>query len=102
MPELPEVEVLKRSLKKKILFQKIKRIKIYNRNLRYKIPITFNKYLKNRVIKDISRLSKYIIFHLDLSQGGYAYPCNNPPDVMTTYFRSHGPGPIYANIYPIP
>ncbi len=38
MPELPEVEVLKRSLQKKIRFRKIIRIKIYNRNLRYKVP----------------------------------------------------------------
>ena len=38
MPELPEVEVLKRSLQKKIRFCKITRVKIYNRNLRYKVP----------------------------------------------------------------
>ena len=38
MPELPEVEVLRRSLKTKLKFLKIIRIKIYNRNLRYKIP----------------------------------------------------------------
>ena len=37
MPELPEVEVVKRSLKKKIQNKIIKNIKINDGNLRYKI-----------------------------------------------------------------
>ena len=50
MPELPEVEVLKRSLQKKLRFRKIIRIKIYNRNLRYKVPYSINRNLKNHVL----------------------------------------------------
>ena len=38
MPELPEVEVLKRSLGKNIKFTKIMKTKINNVNLRYKVP----------------------------------------------------------------
>ena len=37
MPELPEVEVVKRSLEKKILNLRIKKVKINDENLRYKI-----------------------------------------------------------------
>ena len=37
MPELPEVEVVKRSLEKKILNLIIKRVKINDGNLRYKV-----------------------------------------------------------------
>ena len=37
MPELPEVEVVKRSLEKKILNMIIKKVKINDGNLRYKI-----------------------------------------------------------------
>ena len=37
MPELPEVEVVKRSLEKKILNLIIKKVKIYDPNLRYKV-----------------------------------------------------------------
>jgi len=68
MPELPEVEVLKRSLKKKIRFCKITRVKIYNRNLRYKVPYSINRNLKNHVVNNISRISKYLIFHINFSK----------------------------------
>ena len=68
MPELPEVEVLKRSLQKKIRFLKIIRIRINNRNLRYKVPYSINKNLKNHVVNNISRISKYLIFHINFSR----------------------------------
>jgi formamidopyrimidine-DNA glycosylase len=68
MPELPEVEVLKRSLQKKIRFLKIIRIRINNRNLRYKVPYSINKNLKGRVVNNISRISKYLIFHINFSK----------------------------------
>ena len=38
MPELPEVEIVKQSLSKKIEQKKIKKVIIKNRNLRFKIP----------------------------------------------------------------
>ena len=68
MPELPEVEILKRSLQKKIRFCKIIRIKIYNRNLRYKVPYSIGRNLKNHVVNNISRISKYLIFHINFSK----------------------------------
>ena len=68
MPELPEVEILKRSLQKKIRFCKIIRVKIYNRNLRYKVPYSINRNLKNHVVNNISRISKYLIFHINFSK----------------------------------
>ena len=45
MPELPEVEIVRRSLFKMINKAKIIDIKIKNRNLRYKIPRSFSKNL---------------------------------------------------------
>jgi len=65
MPELPEVEVVKQSLDRKIKFQKIKKVVVRNRNLRFKIPKTFEFFLKNKKINKISRKSKYLIFHLN-------------------------------------
>ena len=62
MPELPEIEVTKRSLFKKIIKAKIIDIKIYNKNLRYKITDSFSKYLINQKLLKISRRSKYLIF----------------------------------------
>ena len=63
MPELPEVEIVKRSLFKKIKGIKIIDIKIFNKNLRYKITNNFSKQLIGHKILNISRRSKYLIFH---------------------------------------
>ena len=61
MPELPEVEIVKRSLVQKIQQKKIKKVIIKNRNLRFKISIKFEELLKNKTIKKVTRFSKYLI-----------------------------------------
>ena len=63
MPELPEIEIVKRSLFKKINKAKIVSIKINNKNLRYKLENTFSRNLVGEKILKISRRSKYLIFH---------------------------------------
>ena len=63
MPELPEIEIVKRSLFKKINKAKIVNVKINNKNLRYKITHSLPKKLVNEKILKISRRSKYLIFH---------------------------------------
>ena len=63
MPELPEVEIVKQSLDKKIKLKKIKKVIIKNRNLRFKIPLNFENFLRSTIIKKITRFSKYIILH---------------------------------------
>jgi len=63
MPELPEVEIVKQSLAKKIERKKIKKVIIKNRNLRFKIPQKFEELLKNKIIKKVTRFSKYIILN---------------------------------------
>ena len=65
MPELPEVEIVKRSLKNKVNYKKIKKIIISNRNLRFKIQKNFENILEGRSIIDVRRFSKYIILTLD-------------------------------------
>ena len=63
MPELPEVEIVKQSLNQKIKQKKIKKIIIRNRNLRFRIPLEFEKSLENKIIKKISRFAKYLILN---------------------------------------
>ena len=63
MPELPEIEIVIRSLFKKINGAKIVNVKINNKNLRYKITDALPKKLINEKILKISRRSKYLIFH---------------------------------------
>jgi len=69
MPELPEVEIVKQSLAKKIQQKKIKKVIIKNRNLRFKIPLKFEELLQNRIVKKVTRFSKYLI--LNFSDGSF-------------------------------
>ena len=64
MPELPEVEIVRKSLNKKILQKKVKKVIIRNKNLRIKISNDFKKFLENKKIDKVSRFSKYLIIHL--------------------------------------
>jgi len=63
MPELPEIEIVKRSLLKMANKAKIIDIKINNKNLRYKLPHVFCQNLIGEKILRVSRRSKYLIFH---------------------------------------
>ena len=63
MPELPEVEIVKKSLSQNIQQKKIQKVIIKNRNLRFKIPSKFEQLLKNKFIVKVSRFSKYLIFN---------------------------------------
>ena len=64
MPELPEVEIVRKSLDKKIKQKKVKKVIIRNRNLRLKIPLKFNSYFFNKKIIRVGRFSKYLIIYL--------------------------------------
>ena len=68
MPELPEVEVLKKSLNRNIKLVKIKKIKINNINLRFKVPKCLNKTFKGQIIENVSRISKYLILHFKINK----------------------------------
>ncbi len=65
MPELPEVEIVRQSLDKKITKKKVKKVIIRNRNLRFKLPCRFSKFIKNQKILKVDRFSKYLIFCLE-------------------------------------
>ena len=65
MPELPEVEVVKKSLKKIIHDLVIKKIEIRNKYLRYKIDEKSMKKMIKSKVKSISRRSKYIFINLN-------------------------------------
>ena len=64
MPELPEVEVVKKSLNKSITKLIIKKIKINNNKLRYRISINDFRSILNKKIKNIKRRSKYLLIEM--------------------------------------
>ena len=64
MPELPEVEIVRKSLDKKIRKKKVKKVIVRNKNLRIKLPNTFKKVLENKIINKVDRFSKYLVIFL--------------------------------------
>ena len=65
MPELPEVEVVRRSLQSFIKGLEIKKVSVFNRNLRYKIRRDFEKKIINQKIIFIRRRSKFLLLGLE-------------------------------------
>ncbi len=65
MPELPEVEVVRRSLQSFINGLKIKKVTIFNRNLRYKIKRNFERIIEQQKIIFIKRRSKFLLLGLE-------------------------------------
>ena len=69
MPELPEVEIVKQSLNKKIKGKIIQKVTVKNRNLRFKIPHNFEKKIIKKKVLEIKRFSKYIILNFEDNSG---------------------------------
>lgn len=66
MPELPEVETVKKSLKLKLVGRKIMAAKVYHNNIiEYPSVIEFEREIVGQKIYDIDRYGKWLIFVLD-------------------------------------
>ena len=66
MPELPEVEVVKKSLERFIINSTIKKVKINNYSLRYNVVKRDLNQLIGLKLKRIKRRSKYLLFFFDI------------------------------------
>lgn len=66
MPELPEVECVKKSLKKHLEGQVIKKIDVKNPNLFWKVDDEKVKKMTNSRVIEITRRAKYILIRGDL------------------------------------
>ena len=65
MPELPEVETVKETLKRKVTSMTIKSVTVRHNNIiAYPDVESFKKKLVGEKILDFSRRGKWIIFHL--------------------------------------
>ena len=65
MPELPEIEIVKQSLEKKVKYKIIDTVLVKNPNLRFKIQNNFKQFLKKKKIISVDRRSKYLIIGLE-------------------------------------
>jgi formamidopyrimidine-DNA glycosylase len=64
MPELPEVETVRRGLESTLLGSTITGVLVRDRRLRWPIPEDFESRVVNRKIVRIDRRSKYLLFRL--------------------------------------
>jgi len=66
LPELPEVETIRRGLEPALISQKIISTRFFVRKLRWDIVASnFDNYVNQKSITSLSRRGKYIIIHLD-------------------------------------
>lgn len=65
MPELPEVETVRRGLQPAIEGALIEKVEQRRPDLRFPFPANFSASLEGRTIRAISRRAKYLTLHLD-------------------------------------
>ena len=65
MPELPEVETVRRGLVQALLCKRFSDVFVYRSDLRFPIPENFCSALKGRTVSELVRRGKYIVGILD-------------------------------------
>lgn len=68
MPELPEVETIRRTLEPAIAGARIDAVRVVRRDLRWPIAEDFEERLTGRTIAGLGRRAKYLLVHLDDAQ----------------------------------
>ena len=100
MPELPEVEIVRQSLEKKVKDKIIQKVLLRNRNLRFKIHSKFRRHILKKRIKNVDRFSKYLIiifedmtgFLIHLGMSGTIHLCDlNKKNSFTNTSFYHSP-----------
>ncbi len=65
MPELPEVEVLRRSLEPAVVGERIERVRVWNRSLREPVSRGLSRRVAGRRIERLRRRAKYLLIDLE-------------------------------------
>ena len=65
MPELPEVETVRRGLTPAMLGARIDKVELRRADIRFPFPPSFAKRLTGQRIVDVKRRAKYLLFQLD-------------------------------------
>ncbi|MEK9672153.1 MAG: bifunctional DNA-formamidopyrimidine glycosylase/DNA-(apurinic or apyrimidinic site) lyase [Rhodospirillaceae bacterium] len=68
MPELPEVETVRRGLLPKMQGRRLARVVARRPDLRFPLPYDFGQRLTGASVKDIRRRAKYLLFDLDTGE----------------------------------
>ena len=65
MPELPEVETVRRGLMPAMVGARVERVELRRPDIRFPFPAAFETRLSGRRIVDVDRRAKYLLFALD-------------------------------------
>ena len=65
MPELPEVETVRRGIRPLVVGRRILDVAVREARLRWKVPQNFAVYARAHRIEDVDRRGKYLVFVLD-------------------------------------
>ncbi len=65
MPELPEVETTRRGIAPHVLNNKIVKVVVRDRRLRWPVPARLIKQLEQQTIHTLDRRAKYLLFHTE-------------------------------------
>lgn len=65
MPELPEVETTRRGIEKHLTDQTVTDVIVRQRQLRWPIPKTLTRYIRNQMINSVERRGKYLLIQFD-------------------------------------
>jgi len=65
MPELPEVEIVRRGLTPAMLGARIVKVELRRKDIRFPFPPRFRERLTGRRIVGLNRRAKYLLFELD-------------------------------------
>jgi formamidopyrimidine-DNA glycosylase len=69
MPELPEVETVRRGIEPHVVGRTIERVVVRDRRLRWPIARGFERQLAGRAIRAVGRRGKYLLLDLDSGAG---------------------------------
>lgn len=70
MPELPEVETVRRGLEPRIKGRQIETVTVYRRDLRIPVPEDFESRVAGRRIVEVGRRGKYLLISLQNEENG--------------------------------
>jgi len=65
MPELPEVETVRRGLENHLMGRRIEQVELRRPDLRFPFPKGFEAMLRGRLVERIERRAKYLLIRLD-------------------------------------
>ena len=65
MPELPEVETVRRGLEASIIGKRIARLVLQRKDLRIPFPHGLSSQLKGKKILAVARRAKYLLLHME-------------------------------------